>query len=117
MELTHTQQFYSVILLPEKYDLMHYNDNSTNLNFNITFTNGAVAFVPIYEGELLRGVKMPELHVQGMTHGFQSSWTSRETETIYKLNLPLTGVVVINNNTSNECLIEENHTSSTTSFN
>ena len=37
MELTHTTQFYSLILLPEKYDLMTYDDLSTNLNFECTF--------------------------------------------------------------------------------
>ena len=51
MELTHTTQFFSLILLPEKYDLMTFDDVSTNLNFSCTFKNGAIAFIPIYSGE------------------------------------------------------------------
>lgn len=117
MELTHTTQFYSLILLPEKYDLMTFNDLSTKLNFDCTFKNGAIAFVPIYSGELLRGAKLPELRVLGMTFSYQSSWIQRETGTTYEITLPTEGVTVIHNNTDNECFIQEHHTPSTTSFN
>ena len=117
MQLTHTTQFYSLILLPEKYDLMTFDDVSTNLNFSCTFKNGAIAFVPIYSGEILRGAKLPQLDVLGMTFSYQSSWIQRETATTYRVTLPLEGVMVIHNNTSNNCSIQEHHTDSTTSFN
>ena len=117
MELTHTTQFYSVILLPEKYDLMEFDDLSTNLNFKCTFKNGAIAFVPIYSGELLRGAKLPQLDVLGMTFSYQSSWVERQTNTTFRITLPLEGVLVIHNNTSNNCSIEEHHTNIITPFN
>lgn len=117
MELTHTTQFYSVILLPEKYDVMEFEDLSSNLNFECRFKNGAIAFVPIYSGEILRGAKLPQLDVLGMTYSYQSSWTQRETETTYRITLPTDKILVIHNNTPENCSIEEYHTSSTTSFN
>ena len=117
MELTHTTQFYSLILLPEKYDLMNFEDVSTYLNFSVKFNNGAIAFIPIYSGEILRGAKLPELDVLGMTFSYQSSWTQRETGTTYRITLPSEGVVVIHNNTNSECSIIEHHSASTTQFN
>lgn len=116
MELTHTSQFYSVIRLPEKYDIMIYEDHSLNLDFHIKFKNGAVAFVPIYEGELLRGAKLPQIDVQGMTYSYQSSWNQRETQTTYRITLPSTGIIAIHNNTDDLCVIREHHTDTTTSF-
>ncbi len=116
MELTHTTQFYSVIRLPEKYDIMTYEDLTLELDFHIKFKNGAVAFVPIYEGELLRGAKLPQLDVTGMTFSYQTSWQQRETQTTYRITLPLTGILAIHNNGDADCEIREHHTDTTTSF-
>jgi len=117
MVLTHTTQFYSVILLPEKYDRMEYDDLSTTLNFNIKFKNGAVAFVPIYDGELMRGIKLPELRIEGATHTYLDSWSIRIPTDELGVNIPLGKTFAVNNNTSTFCEITEFHLSSTTNFN
>lgn len=116
MVLTHTTQMYSIILLPEKYDSLTYDDTSTNLNFDVKFKNGAIAFVPIYDGELLRGAKLPQLDITGTTYTYLTSWTARTTGTNYRVTLPSTGVFVVHNNTSDYCTITEHHSASTTSF-
>lgn len=116
MVLTHTTQFFSMILLPEKYDSMTFDDTSTDLNFDVKFKNGAIAFVPIYDGELLRGVKLPDLEIEGTTYTYFKSWTKRLTGETYVVSLPSSGVFVVHNNTSDYCSITETHVSSTTSF-
>jgi len=117
MVLTHTTQFYSVILLPEKYDRMEYDNLSTHLNFNVKFKNGAIAFVPIYSGELMRGIKLPELRIEGATHTFLGSWSIRFPTDELAVNIPLEKTFAVNNNTSSFCEITEFHSSSTSDFN
>ncbi len=116
MVASHTGLFYWIILLPEKYDRMEYDNLSTHLNYNIKFKNGAVAFVPIYDGELLRGIKMPELRIEGATHTYIDSWSTRIPSDEYSINIPLGKTFVVNNNTSSFCEITEYHDSSTSNL-
>jgi len=116
MVLTHTTQLFSVILLPEKYDRMEYDNLSTSNNFNVKFKNGAIAFVPIYDGEIMRGIKLPELRIEGATHTWLDSWSIRIPTDELAVNIPVGKTFAVNNNTSNFCEIAEFHISSTTSF-
>jgi len=116
MVLTHTSQMFSIILLPEKYDSMTFDDTSEYLNFDVKFKNGAIAFVPIYEGELLRGAKLPQLDILGATYTYQTTWTQRDTGQGYRVTLPSTGIFVVHNHTGNYCTCTEHYPEITTSF-
>ena len=84
------EMLWSVALYPQKFKTMQFRRAYTaDQRINFQFSNGAIAFVPIWPNEFYRAANLPYIEVSGIERTFdEGSWKERNPEKTYAVILP-----------------------------